>query len=79
MDGTLIWRLNKRITYSMSRNHTQISHPNNWLLWIIVQDADVGKFTLKVQSGFSYQCSELQALYDLHIKYFTTPFAEFIE
>jgi hypothetical protein len=52
----------------MSRNHTQIIHSNNWLLWIIVQDADVGKLTLKVQSGFSYQCSELQALYDLHIK-----------
>lgn len=60
----------------MSRNHTQIGHPNYWFLGIIVQDAHVGKFTLKVQSGFTYHCNELQTFDGLPIEYVSTPFAK---
>lgn len=79
MDETSHLSLNKCITYSMSRNHTQIGHPNDWLLRIIVQDAHVGKFTLKVQPGFTYQCSELRAFDDLCIEYVSTHFMKFIK
>jgi len=43
IDETLLLLSSKKYTtYCMRRNHTQICHPNYWLLGIIIQDGHSG-------------------------------------